>query len=376
METSEPQVEQQISSPLKEVRPKRKSKPKRYMTFTGTESRLDFLINKKMQAIEKTYEIEDDEYDINDEQGIKLIEYRDKLLSKAFDMECEQRNYAEFEDAEVDSIVDCVSSSPNPIFIYDTDLEPLDQMLTTFVNTPGGLLSDYLIPEFEDVKDFLEHIRNEGDCPLYDRFVPKVDTEEYSDYILKILRNVREKIQLHRSINFRQMYDVKQTEGGQVINGESKDSLTPLDKFAEKLATMKSEGQIVKEEEPSQDDVDDLEILEIFTKSASPSEASHYNDALQPTTSKEATDIDLEIIALDKDVENANVGSCANVGDNNMDCVSDSEASAASSKKSDDSIAVGESAISPIASPKKQEVNEVKMKDYEEEEDDDIICID
>ena len=48
METSEPQVEQQISSPLKEVRPKRKSKPKRYMTFTGTESRLDFLINKKM----------------------------------------------------------------------------------------------------------------------------------------------------------------------------------------------------------------------------------------------------------------------------------------------------------------------------------------
>uniref|UniRef100_A0A915NXQ7 Uncharacterized protein n=1 Tax=Meloidogyne floridensis TaxID=298350 RepID=A0A915NXQ7_9BILA len=137
METSEPQVEQQIASPVKEVRPKRKSKPKRYMTFTGTESRLDFLINKKMQAIEKTYEIEDDEYDINDEQGIKLIEYRDKLLSKAFDMECEQRNYAEFEDAEVDSIVECVSSSPNPIFIYDTDLEPLDQMLTTFVNTPG-----------------------------------------------------------------------------------------------------------------------------------------------------------------------------------------------------------------------------------------------
>uniref|UniRef100_A0A915MQR2 Uncharacterized protein n=1 Tax=Meloidogyne javanica TaxID=6303 RepID=A0A915MQR2_MELJA len=293
METSEQQVEQQVSSPLKEARPKRKSKPKRYLTFTGTESRLDFLINKKMQAIEKTYEIEDDEYDINDEQGIKLIEYRDKLLSKAFDMECEQRNYAEFEDAEVDSIVECVSSSPNPIFIYDTDLEPLDQMLTTFINTPGGLLSDYLIPEFEDVKDFLEHIRNEGDCPLYDRFVPKVDTEEYSDYILKILRNVREKIQLHRSINFRQMYDVKQVEG-QVFNGESSkaDSLTPLDKFAEK------------------------------------------------------------------------------------DCVSDSGASAASSKKSDDSIAVGESAISPIASPKKQAENEVKMKDYGEEDDDDIICID
>uniref|UniRef100_A0A914L557 Candidate secreted effector n=1 Tax=Meloidogyne incognita TaxID=6306 RepID=A0A914L557_MELIC len=141
---------------------------------------------------------------------------------------------------------------------------------------------------------------------------------------------------------------------------------------------MKSEGQIVKEEEPAQDDVDDLEILEIFTKSVTPSEASHYNDALQPTTSKEATDIDLEIIALDKeDVdENANVGSCANVGDNNMDCVSDSGASAASSKKSDDSIAVGESAISPIASPKKQAENEVKMKDYGEEDDDDIICID
>ncbi|CAK5032372.1 unnamed protein product [Meloidogyne enterolobii] len=99
---------------------------------------------KIQQAIEKTYEIEDDEYDINDEQGIKLMEYRDKLLSKAFDMECEQRNYAEFEDAEVASIVECVSSSPNPIFIYDTDLEPLDQMLTTFINTPGGLLSDYL----------------------------------------------------------------------------------------------------------------------------------------------------------------------------------------------------------------------------------------
>ncbi|CAK5074131.1 unnamed protein product [Meloidogyne enterolobii] len=138
---------------------------------------------------------------------------------------------------------------------------------------------------------------------------------------------------------------------------------------------MKSEGQIVKEEEPSQDDVDDLEILEIFTKSASPSEASHYNDVLQPTTSKEATDIDLEIIALDKENgENANVGGGAYVGDNNMDCVSDSEASAVSSKKSDDGIAVGESAISPIASPKKQEENEVKMKDYEE--DDDIICID
>jgi len=58
------------------------------------------------------------------------------------------------------------------------------------------------------------------------------------------------------------------------------------------------------------------------------------------------------------------------------DCVSDSGASAASSKKSDDSIAVGESAISPIASPKKQAENEVKMKDYGEEDDDDIICID
>ncbi|KAL7073271.1 hypothetical protein ACQ4LE_007174 [Meloidogyne hapla] len=357
----------EVGLPIEKVEKvhKRKSKPNKH--FTTTESRLDNAIIKKMKIIEKMYEIEDDEYDLNDpdERAIWDVENRDKLLTKAFDMECEQRNYAEFEDAEVASIAECVSSSPNPIFIFDTDLEPLDQMLTTFINTPGGLLSDYLIPEFEDVKQFLEHIRNAGDCPLYDRFVPKADTEEYADYILQILRNVREKIQLHRSINYSQMYDEQQN-----VNGQSKASSTPLDNFTERLRTMKSEGEIVKEEEPSQEDVDDLEILEIITKSATPSEVCVENSNDLPTSSKETTDIDLEIIALDKDDE-LPVGGPASV--DNMDCNSDDEATC--SKNSDDCIALGESAISPIASPKNEE-NEIKTKDYEDDDDDDIICID
>lgn len=48
--------------------------------------------------------IDDGEYDLNDEYTIKKLECRDKLLTKGFDMECEQRNYVEFEDAEVSSM--------------------------------------------------------------------------------------------------------------------------------------------------------------------------------------------------------------------------------------------------------------------------------
>jgi hypothetical protein len=37
----------------------------------------------------------------------------------------------------------------------------------------------FRIPEFDDIKKMLEDIREEGQCSLYDRFIPKVDSDEY-----------------------------------------------------------------------------------------------------------------------------------------------------------------------------------------------------
>ena len=56
------------------------------------------------QLIAKSYEIDDNDFDIDDDSTITKIEDRDRLLSRAFEMECEQRNYAIFEDAEVASM--------------------------------------------------------------------------------------------------------------------------------------------------------------------------------------------------------------------------------------------------------------------------------
>lgn len=108
------------------------------------------------------------------------------------------------------------------------------------------------IPEFEDIKDMLNNIREKGDCPLYDRFVPETDTDEFGniylfftllmnsfktilvDYILKILQNIREKIQLQRSINFLQEYDQQGFQDNNIpLNIKS--SIMPLDDFTEKV---------------------------------------------------------------------------------------------------------------------------------------------
>jgi hypothetical protein len=37
-----------------------------------------------------------------------------------------------------------IGVAPNPIFFYEMDLEPLNKMITDFVNKPGGFLADYL----------------------------------------------------------------------------------------------------------------------------------------------------------------------------------------------------------------------------------------
>jgi len=41
--------------------------------------------------------------------------------------------------------MEIVNTVPNPIIIYATDLEPLNQKLTEFINKPGGYLADYML---------------------------------------------------------------------------------------------------------------------------------------------------------------------------------------------------------------------------------------
>jgi hypothetical protein len=40
------------------------------------------------------------------------------------------------------------------------------------------------MPEFDDIRRMLKEIREEGDCQVYEKFVPKEGTEQFGKHLI------------------------------------------------------------------------------------------------------------------------------------------------------------------------------------------------
>ena len=102
--------------------------------------------------MDQVYGIESDEFALKNEEDedrlVRALKRRDDVLTLAFEMDHKQRMKATFTDSETNKelMEDIIAVVPDPIIVLDMDLEPLNQMLTDYINKPdpGTFSCDYL----------------------------------------------------------------------------------------------------------------------------------------------------------------------------------------------------------------------------------------
>lgn len=264
-------------NPTTNIKRKRRQKCKKIPLTL--EQKLDSSIKVKNNLINQIEDLDDADYDLSNEQdfeqSIRAMNRRNECFIKVIEMETREREYVDFDDSEITNhlLADEFSIVRRPIFIYQTDLEPLNTMLTDFINHPGGFSAEYIIPTFDDIKSMLRQIRDSGDCKIYNTIVPRDCTVEFDAYVTKILGDLKHIVGLKRHQNFLNDFEENvasreaQLQSGEMQNNEKMDTQESFGIFSgvtfnDKLMAMEKMGEICKEEEPTMENVEDLENID------------------------------------------------------------------------------------------------------------------
>ncbi|KAL3111398.1 hypothetical protein niasHT_019628 [Heterodera trifolii] len=189
---------------------KKRSRARKEETQHMTEERIDKFISVRQEIEAKGHEIEDEEFDLNDEACFEACVNRlnmwDQCLDNAVRLEQRLLPHVIYDDAEHEAhhndLIDVIQHV-EPVRITNSGLEPLNGKLTEFINNPLNSSDNeapvlpraitginHVTPSFDQIKQMIEAIRTQGDCPAVDILAPADNLTVYDAFVCKVLADV------------------------------------------------------------------------------------------------------------------------------------------------------------------------------------------
>ncbi|KAI1724848.1 hypothetical protein Ddc_06115 [Ditylenchus destructor] len=172
---------------IKHLSLKKKRTPKKRKRTV--DQKIDENIKIRDECLAKIAELEEEELEIASDTGYEKLELIDKLKYKVLQIEQAMSKYLEFKDATypADDLTTRPFLGPN-IFITNSGLEPLNQMLTDHVNNvrKEDFHIGYRCVTRDEVKEMINAIAEKGDCPLFPLVIPS-DESKCEEAIIEIV---------------------------------------------------------------------------------------------------------------------------------------------------------------------------------------------
>ncbi|KAI1715385.1 hypothetical protein DdX_07694 [Ditylenchus destructor] len=165
---------------------KKRTPKKRKLTV---DQKIDDNIKIRDQCLAKIAELEAEELEMASDTEYEKLELIDKLKYKVLQIEQAMSKYVEFKDATYQA--DYVTTQPflgPKIFITNSGLEPLNQMLTDHVNNvrKEDFHIGYRCVTRDEVKEMINAIAEKNDCPLLPLVIPS-DESKCEEAIIEIV---------------------------------------------------------------------------------------------------------------------------------------------------------------------------------------------